>query len=286
MGVKQYGSGLGHKILLQIYNLLGYNMVYFVLNFIAFYYALLTPTVKKSLSSYYKHLKIDLTYLTYYRHVRYFAHSILDRYISRINPDKLMFERENKEVFLGLKDGGIVLLSHIGGWATAAHSLKADLPSIHIVMRDTQKNNIKEVEKEKKRKNESGVKIIDLNNGAIAANIQIANALMANEVIAMMADRVLDSNKTIDVTFLGTKVPINRNPFDIAYRFKKKLVATFVINIDKAKYKLVFREIKLDDKTLQEIAQEYMNILEEIIRLYPNQWYNFYDFFNQNEKGK
>ena len=286
MGVKQYGSGVGHKILLRIYKLLGYNFVHFVLNFVAFYYALLTPSVKKSLASYYKHLNIDLTYFTYYKHIKYFSNSILDRYVSRINPDKLMFERENKEAFLSLKDGGIVLLSHVGGWATAAHSLKADLPSIHIVMRDTQKSNIKKVEKEKNRKNESGVKMIDLNNGAIAANIQIANALMANEVIAMMADRVLDSKKTIDVTFLGTKVPINRNPFDIAHRFRKKLVATFVINIDKAKYKLIFREIELSDKTIEDIAQEYMNILEEIIKLYPNQWYNFYDFFNQNEKGK
>jgi len=286
MGVKQYGNALGHKIILKIYNLLGYNTVSFILNFVAFYYALFTPSVKKSLESYYQHLNIDLTFFVYYKHIRYFAYSIFDRFVSRINPDELMFERENREAFMGLKDGGIVLLSHIGGWATAAHSLKAEIPPMHIVMRESQQEKIRRVEKDKKRQNESGVKIIDLNDGAIAANIQIANALMDNEVIAMMTDRVIDTHKEIKVRFLGTEISINRNPFDIAYRFKKKLVATFVINVDKAKYKLIFREIDLEDKTLDEIAQKYIDILEDVIKVYPNQWYNFYDFFNQNERGK
>jgi len=283
MGVKQYGGALGHKIILKIYDLTGYKFVSFILNFVAFYYALFTPSVKKSLSSYYKHLGIEFIFWVYFKHIRYFAHSIFDRFVSRIRPDELAFERENREAFMGLQEGGVVLLSHIGGWATAAHSLKAEIPPMHIVMREAQQDKVKRVEQESKRHNESGVKIIDLNDGAIAANIQIANALMSGEVIAMMADRVIDESKSIEVDFLGSKVFINKNPFDIAHRFKKKLVATFVVNIGLAKYKLFFREIDVKDKSLDEVAQEYMSILEEIIQKYPNQWYNFYDFFNHNK---
>jgi predicted LPLAT superfamily acyltransferase len=283
MGVKQYGNALGHKIILKLYKLLGYRFVSFILNFVAFYYALFTPSVKKSLQSYYDHLGIKLTCKQYFFHIRNFAYTILDRYISRIKPDELDFERENREIFMGLQEGGIVLLSHIGGWATAGYSLQAKIPPMHIVMREAQQDKIKRLERDKKRSNESSVKIIDLNDGAIAANIQIANVLMANEVVAMMADRVVEGSKSIEVVFLGSKVCINRNPFDIAYRFKKKLVATFVIHIGLAKYKLIFKEINIEGQTLEEVAQEYMNILEDIIKLYPNQWYNFYDFFNQSK---
>jgi len=280
MAVKQYGSALGHKIVLSLYNLLGYKFVSFILNFVALYYVLFTPSVKKSLESYYKHLGIELTYMAYFKHIKLFALSIFDRFVSRIKEDDLFFERENREAFLSLEEGGIVLLSHIGGWATAAHSMKAEIPLMHIVMHEATKGDISAVESSKHRHNETNVHIIDLNKGAIAANIQIANALMNKEVIAMMGDRITDPKKVVEVEFLGSKVLINRNPFDIAYRFKKTFVATFVVLTKERHYKLIFKNINTNVGSLEEIAQEYMNILTEIIRIYPNQWYNFYDFFN------
>jgi len=285
MGVKQYGNAIGHKIILKIYDIFGYRFVSFILCFVSFYYALFTPSVRKSLESYYEHLGKKLTFLAYFLHINKFAHSIFDRFVSRMKPQELSFERENTEAFMGLQDGGIVLLSHIGGWATAAYSLQAEIPPMHIVMKETQQDKVKRLEQEKKRHNESGVKVIDLSEGAIAANIQIANALMNKEVIAMMTDRVIDENKGIEVKFLGSIVLINRNPFEIAYRFKKKLVATFVINTGLAKYKLIFREIDVYGKTLEEVAQEYTDILEQIVQKYPNQWYNFFNFFNYS-RGK
>jgi predicted LPLAT superfamily acyltransferase len=60
-------------------------------------------------------------------------------------------------------------------------------------------------------------------------------------------------------------------------------VVTFVLLIEERHYKLIFKDIDIGEKTLEEIAQEYMNILADIIKFYPNQWYNFYDFFNQKE---
>lgn len=280
MGVKQYGNVLGHKIILSLYKLLGYKFVSFILNFVALYYVLFTPSVKKSLESYYKHLGIKLTCRVYFRHIKLFALSIFDRFISRVHPDELSFTRQNREAFVSLQEGGIVLLSHIGGWATAAHSMRAEIPPMNIVMHEATKDKIRDLERSKHRQNETKVKIIDLNQGAIAANIQIANALMNKEVIAMMADRVVDPRKVISVDFLGSKVEINKNPFDIAYRFKKPLVATFVVLTQEKEYKLIFENISVDEKSLNEIAQEYMDILTKIIKIYPNQWYNFYDFFN------
>ncbi len=283
MDIKQYGNAFGHKIILSIYKLLGYKFVSFILNFVAFYYALVTPSVRKSLESYYQHLGLKLTFRRYVKHIKLFSLAIFDRFISRMKPDELVFERENREVFLSLQEGGIVLLSHIGGWATAGYSMNVDIPPMHIVMHESTKEKIRKVEKSKNRINETNVKIIDLGQGAIAANIQIANALLNKEVVAMMADRVVDSRRVINVNFLGSQVPINRNPFDIAYRFKTSLVAAFVVLSREQHYKLIFEEIYVNEKSAEEIAQEYMNILTKIIKVYPNQWYNFYDFFNQRK---
>lgn len=283
MGIKQYGSVYGHQIIIGLYKLFGYKVIAIILNFVAFYYALLTPSVKKSLTSYYEHLGLKLDLFTYFKHIRNFSFSIFDRFISRIDPEELSFERENTEEFLSLQKGGIVLLSHIGGWATAAHSMKAEIPPMNIVMNEATKGKISKYEKSKQRKNETNVKILDLNQGAIAVNIQIANALMKKEVVAMMADRVLDPRKVISVNFLGDQVEINKNPFDIAYRLKQPLIATFSVMLKERHYKLIFKKIETENKTLEEIAQVYMDILTEIIKVYPDQWYNFFDIFNPKE---
>ncbi len=282
MEIKQYGSALGHKIILSLYNLLGYKFVSFILNFVALYYVVFTHSTKKSLKSYYEHLGLKLTYLTYFIHIKMFALSIFDRFVSRIKPDELTFTRENREAFLSLNDGGgVVLLSHIGGWATAANILTVDIPVMHIVMNESTKKEISDIENAKQRGNETGVRIIDLNKGAISANVQIANALINNEVVAMMADRVTDKSKVLQVKFLGAIVNINKNPFDIAYRLKKNIITAFVVNTKEREYALIFNKIDINNKTLEEVAREYANILEDIVKKHPNQWYNFYDFFDK-----
>ena len=127
--------------------------------------------------------------------------------------------------------------------------------------------------------NEYSVKIIDLNNGAIAANIQIANALIKKELIALMVDRVVDPRQIVDVDFFNKKVQINKNPFDIAIRMNKPVVSIFVMNTDVKQYNIYLNLIKSSNIT--NMAQEYMNILESMMKEYPDQWYNFYDFFEQ-----
>ena len=277
MEIKQRGNAFGYKILLILYKTIGYSFVVFILNFVVLYYTLFYPSIKKSLQSYYEHQGLDFTYKIYFTHIKMFAISIFDRFVSRIRPSDLSFDRYNLDVLKVLDNGGIILLSHVGSWATAAHCLGYRLPPMNIVMRENTKEKIKQVEDSNEKHNDDIVKIIDLNQGGIAANIQIANALMNKELIAMMVDRIVDSSKVVEVEFFNTKVKINKNPFDIAKRMNKPAVAIFVINKDLQKYDLIFNEIKGD--TLQEMAQNYMDTLEDILRKSPTQWYNFYDFF-------
>ena len=280
MEVKQRGTATGHRIILFIYNLLGYNAVAFVLNFVAIYYFFFAPSVRRDLRSYYKAQNLPLTHKAYFEHLRMFAFSIFDRFVSRIKPQDLTFCVHDSEIVKLLnEEGGIILLSHIGSWASAAHTLEGELPRMNIVMRENAHDSIKNVEQENKRENENSVNIIDLSQGAIASNIQIANALMQNELVALMADRFVDGRKKVKVEFLNTAVYINKNPFEIAQRVKKPLVSIFVTNHDKRKYDLRLELIKAD--TIEVMAQQYADLLQVIIIKHPNQWYNMYDFFKE-----
>ncbi|MEA3374409.1 MAG: lysophospholipid acyltransferase family protein [Campylobacterota bacterium] len=277
MEIKQRGSAFGYKILLLIYSIVGYRSVAFILNFVALYYLFFTPSVKKAMRSYYRHLGIEPTNRVYFNHIKMFALSIFDRFVSRINPEELKFDIHNLEALDLFEEGGIVLLSHVGSWATAAHCLQDGILSMHIVMRENTQENIYQVEQSNQRYNEQSVKIIDLNQGKMAANIQIANALINKEVVAMMADRAVDKMQVVEVDFFGSKVKMNKTPFEIAKRLNKPLVAIFVLNTGVKKYDLMFESIALGSITA--MAQTYSDRLEKVLKKHPNQWYNFYDFF-------
>lgn len=227
--------------------------------------------------SYYRHLGIEPTNRVYFNHIKMFALSIFDRFVSRINPEELKFDIHNLEALDLFEEGGIVLLSHVGSWATAAHCLQDGILSMHIVMRENTQENIYQVEQSNQRYNEQSVKIIDLNQGKMAANIQIANALINKEVVAMMADRAVDKMQVVEVDFFGSKVKMNKTPFEIAKRLNKPLVAIFVLNTGVKKYDLMFESIALGSITA--MAQTYSDRLEKVLKKHPNQWYNFYDFF-------
>lgn len=281
MEIKQRGNAYGYKLLLLTYNIFGYKLVVFILNFVALYYLFFTPSVKKSMQSYYQNQGLKLTNRSYFNHIKMFAISIFDRFVSRIKPEDLTFCVHNSDVMELLnKNGGLILLSHVGSWASAAHCLRNELPPMSIVMRENTQKNIQKVEKNNQRDNEHSVKIIDLNQGSISANIQIANALIEKELVALMADRAADEYKTIEVEFLGKKVLINKKPFEIAMRVKKPLVAIFVTNHSLQKYDITLELI--EESSLEQMTQDYANILQKTVKRHPNQWYNFYDFF----KGK
>ncbi len=279
MEIKQRGNALGHKVLLFIYRIFGYGFVAFILNFVALYYVFFTPSIRKSLQSYYKHQGIKLTNRVYFENIKAFSLSIFDRFVSRINPQDLSYTRYHTEVIDQLQDGGVILLSHVGSWASASNALGKKFPTMNIVMRENTQENINKVEESNKRANEDIVKIIDLNRGAIAANIQIANALMNKELVALMADRVVDARQVVTVDFFNSKVQINKNPFDIASRLKKPLVAIFVMNTGVKKYELSLNRI--NESSIEDMAQQYAALLEKTITKYPNQWYNYYDFFKE-----
>ena len=277
MEIKQRGSALGHNIILFMYKTLGYDVVAFSLNFVALYYVLFTPSVKRSLKSYYEHQGIKLTNKVYFRHIKMFALSVFDRFASKIKADSCSTELVDERAIEALQDGGVMLSSHVGSWAAASNILLNKLPQMNVVMRENTKQDIKKVEVNTSQYQEEIIKIIDLSKGAIAANIQIANALMNKELVALMADRVVDKRQVVEVELFGSKVKINKNPFDIATRLKKPIVAMFIMNVSKKRYTLGLHLI--EEKTIEEMAQAYANLLEANMKKYPSQWYNFYDFF-------
>lgn len=252
---------------------------------VTFVYAILSINVYRALKKYYAHLGISMSLFRYFEHSRMFAITMVDRFITKAEPKAYKFVYNNPDRPLEIfSNATILLLSHFGGWAASSNSSRST-NVMNIVMQEAMKETIKTIEDEIGYKDTQ--KIIDINRGPIAVSIAIANALMANEVVAIMGDRASNPKATIAVNFLGEEAYFNKNPFQIAYKMKKPMVAYFVILTEIQEYKIEFIEIDVDfdkrvDEAIQEALEIYVKKYEEVVRRYPNQWFNLYDFWKKS----
>lgn len=113
------------------------------------------------------------------------------------------------------------------------------------------------------------------------------NAAFDNgDIISMMADRVFGSQKTVDCQFLSKTAHFPAGPFSLAVKKEASVLAVFVMKEGFKKYRIFIRRIPYDtsaekEKQITELAQNFVSTLEEILRQYPTQWFNYYDFWKQ-----
>jgi len=281
---KQRGSKKSIQLVLDLYSLFGYKFIYYFMYPVTFFYFLIAKNVKESLGEYYKHLNVEFTSKVYYTHLRMFAISMVDRFISKIHPEDYDFKYETNEVPVEiLASGSVLVYSHFGGWgaSTSGSHVKN---KINIVMQEAMLVDIKSIEKDLEI--ESKVNVIDINKGTISVSIEIANALMNEEIVAIMADRVANKKAEVEVMFLGEMAKFNKNPFQVAYKVDKPLLAYFIIWTDLQQYKveyihIVMNKNKKEADAVHEALETYVKKFEEIVRLYPSQWFNLYNFWEK-----
>ncbi|HIM76009.1 MAG TPA: lipid A biosynthesis acyltransferase [Campylobacterales bacterium] len=282
MATKQRGSGWSIKLVFNLYKVFGYKFIYYLMYPVSLFYALISTNVRVALKDYYAHLGIKMSFYTYFEHSRMFAITMVDRFITKADPASYKFVYDDPDRPLEIFSSATILLfSHFGGWAASSNSSRSS-NVMNIVMQEAMKDTIKELEEELGYK--STQKVIDLNKGPIAVSISIANALSANEVVAIMGDRASNPKATIAVEFLGKEALFNKNPFQIAYKTKTPLVAYFVMLTGLQEYKIEFIEIDVDyekkaKEAIEEAVLSYIKKYEEVIKRYPSQWLNLYDFW-------
>lgn len=284
MKTKQRGSGWSVGVVFKLYKLFGYKFITYLMYPVTIFYCLFANNVKEALKIYYQHLNIEFTHKLYCEHLRNFAMTMIDRFITKMNPAAYTFIYEDSKRLLELSsEVNILVFSHFGGWSSASnfsHSSK----KINVVMQERLISSIKEIEKTLEKN--ALVNIIDLNQDPIAASVAIANALLENELVAMMGDRTSSTNSRKLINFLGEDAYFNENPFKIAYKMEKPLILYFVMLVGIQTYKVEIIELDIDrtkdkNSAILEAMQKYVAAYENIAKRYPTQWFNFYDFWDK-----
>jgi predicted LPLAT superfamily acyltransferase len=281
----QRGSGFVIRLALWFYGLFGYYPFYLLLYPITFVYYLKARNVRHALKLYYKQIGVKFTERRYFTHLRKFAITMTDRFISKLDPKGYRVILDKNGAIEHAKGGALMLFSHFGGWSVVSELLYDTEVRINIIMQEVIKSDIKAVEQSLPHER-TNVNTVDLSNvSMIDASVMIAQALIDKEVVAMMGDRANNPKHAIKTEFFGAPAEFNKTPFEIAQRANLPLIVFFIAYKSPRVYEAKF--FVLDHKGgIEGMLAQYAKLLEDAVRYAPDQWFNLYDFWESEPPQK
>ena len=284
------GGALGYRIFVFVLKTGGVLPAYFLLRIVTLYYLLFSFKSTKHSFNYFREklgYSVFKSILKVYRNYNLLGQSLIDKVVVIAGiPNKFTFNLdgiENLRKIATLNKGGLLLTAHIGNWETASHLLTDINARINIVTFDGENPEIKDYLNSVTGKN--AVNFIPIKDD-MSHVFKINEAFLDNELVCMPADRFIEGNKTITVKFLGADAKFPLGPFLLAARFK--VPVSFVYGMKESTYHYHFygsaikdySYLERDDAVTQ-IVRDFVADMESKVRQYPEQWYNYYNFWEQ-----
>lgn len=217
------------------------------------------------------------TYATYFQ----FGQVLMDRFAVyagrryKIEHDDITTENELRES----EEGMVILGSHIGNYEIAGYLMGGMKRPMNVLLYAGENATVMKNRKEHFGRN--GINVIEVDE-TMDHVCEVNKALNNGEVVSLHADRRLNSSKAIDVEILGRTAHLPAGPFLLAAASAKRVYSLFVMKTKWDTYRIYCREYKAEGNVRTaacEMARQYGSELERLTRLYPTQWYNFYDFW-------
>jgi predicted LPLAT superfamily acyltransferase len=284
---KSRGTVLGYKIFVFFIQKVGIKFAYTILYFVASYYFLFLKKSNQAIF-YYFHQRLGyskwkakkMVYKSYYT----FGQTIIDKIaISAGLRKKFTYEFDGIELLYKLLDdkkGGVLISAHIGNFEIAEHflgELNADF-HINLVTTDLEHSAIKNyLEKVTKKSN---IKFIIIKED-LSHIFEINAALARNELVCFTGDRYFEGVKALSDKLLNEEANFPAGPFLIASRLKVPVVFVYVMKEPNLHYHLYAREAQVKHRDEKALLKEYISSVEMMIKKYPLQWFNYFDFWNK-----
>jgi len=189
---------------------------------------------------------------------------------------------------LSAGNGAILVSPHLGNWELGGLGL-ADLGyKINVLTfrePDEKVNELREMVRQ-----ERGINFIyvDRQDKSPLAIIEAINALRRNEILVLLGDRDGSSN-TILIDFFGQPTDFPVGAAYLAIASGAPVIPVFVPYVDGKYATLMEQAIYIKgghaehSRAIREGMEKLVKVFEHYISYYPDQWYNFYDFWDKDK---
>jgi len=292
---KTRGGLLGYKFFISILKYSGLSVAYFFLRFVVIYFFLFSPkSFRFSLFYFNKilHYNFFNSFIKIYKSYFVFGQVLLDK-IAILAGFKTNFtydfdgENHLKKMVTG-NTGGLLISAHVGNFEIAGFLLKRLNTKINIVMYDAEHTRIKDLLSN--ILNNQNVNIIVIKND-YSHIFEINKALNNKELVCIHGDRFVQGSKTLSCDFLGKKALFPTGPFYLSMKFNVPVSFVFAMKDTKSHYHFYAtpatkyeypQNLEKRNDVLEKIIKQYITELEKIVYKYPEQWFNYYDFWGKD----
>lgn len=289
---KTRGGSWGYLFFIFLIKKCGITAAYVFLGVVVPYFIPFAPKATRSIWFYSRQiLKLNLTQSIAMLSKNYFSlgQILIDKIAMKTGAEnEYSFQFENRSEFLDVlnsNQGAIIIGAHVGSWEAGIPYFAEYGKKINIVLHDVEYQKIKKILAENTSNNFSDHKFIPLSKDGLTHVLTIKQALDRGEYVCFQGDRYLDEERAVSKVFLGKSASFPEGPFLLASRLGLPVVFYFGMRERQKTYRFHFtiaepvtkeKEIKREDILLD----QYIYTLENIVKKYPEQWFNYYKFWN------
>lgn len=213
-----------------------------------------------------------------------FGGVVLDRFAMYAGKS-FRFENEENDLIMkmsGEPGGFIVSSSHVGNYELAGYTLHCAGKSLNALVFAGEKKTV--MDGRRKMFSETGISMIPIMED-MSHIYEINRLLDEGQIVSMPCDRIFGSRKFVEAPFFGATARFPMGPFSIAVMKDVPMLAVFSMKTSLKGYRLHVRPLVMNGTTRAEkafsLAASYARELEGILRMYPCQWFNYFDFWKK-----
>lgn len=226
--------------------------------------------------------RLKSAWKTYTNHCL-FAQVVIDRFAMYAGK-KFNIDVEGFEHFKRLslaKDAFVQLSSHVGNYELAGYTLLSDDKQFNALVYFGEKSTV--MENRDKMFVDNHIHMIPVSQD-MSHVFEMNRVLQNGEILSMPADRLFGSEKSLSLPFLGKEARFPLGPFSVATSRGVNVITVHVMKSSLKGYKVYVTPLEYDKQAPRreqekQLAGAFVNELERILKMYPAQWYNYYEFW-------
>lgn len=225
-----------------------------------------------------------------WRQFHSFTNVFRDRYML-LKGERVAYTEEGWNMLaeaLRAKQGGILLMSHLGNWEVAAYILKEKGLDLLLYLGKKQGEQIEAYQKESLASSKIRVSYADAGNQSPFEILDGIGHLRKGGFISTTGDRLwTERQRSVKVKFLGRDVQLPETPYLLALHSGMPIYVFFSVRTGDRKYHFTISPplyVQAASKperssAVASAAQTYADLLEKTVRSFPYEWYHFERFF-------
>lgn len=288
---KTQGGDFGQRSLVFLIRFLGLRFVYFMMAFAIPFFVIFNKKESNAIIKYYHEILGFTKFRSLFKVFKnnfLFGKMMLDRLALMAKKNKFSIKIVNEDLFDDLcnnEKGFMIGSAHVGNFELAGYALHQEKKRIHSLIFGGESPEI-QARRDEMLKRNNIVGIVASND--MSHIFKIKNALDEGNIVSMPCDRMLGSNKNVKVTLLGKETSLPMGPFITAAHSDVKMISIFIMREKTWNYTVYVNEIHYDEnlnirQRSEQLAKNYAKELESVLKEYPDQWFNFYDFWEDQK---